>query len=107
MGRDESEQLYKEIKTYVEKEKMAMIKKYQDVYFGYPILYDTEAVPVELFTPFFVLNSTSQTTLIYDMVLILLDSQTESVKQIIAQNFGIYETLAKILRPDGRYIDKI
>ena len=107
MRRDESEQLYKEIKTYVEKEKMAMIKKYQDVYFDYPILYETEAVPVELFTPFFVLNSTSQTTLIYDMVLILLDSQTESVKQIIAKNFGIYETLAKILRPDGRYIDKI
>ncbi len=41
------------------------------------------------------------------MVLILLDSQTESMKQIIAQNFGIYETLAMILRPDGRYIDKI
>lgn len=60
------------------------------MYFDYPILYETESIPVELFTDFFVLKSSSSTTLIYDMVVVLLDSQTPEVKKVMAKNFGIF-----------------
>ena len=84
-----------------------MIGNFQDAYFDFPILKDSEEIPVEIKTSFFILNSTSKTTLIYDIVVFLLDSQNPVIEQILALNFDLYDTMLRILRPDGRYNQKI